>query len=527
MSTLGYRQDRDGWARWFPADLITESFPGQFRNWFYSLIAMSAILERRAPFGNVFTYATLVAEDGRAMHKSSGNMVEFNEAADRMGVDVMRWLYASQRPEKDLLFGYHAADETRRLFLIPLWNVYSFFVTYANLDEWTPTAPPPAGQAPVLDRWIRARLAQVVVEVTARMEAFEPHLAAAALQQFLDHLSNWYLRRSRRRFWSHRGTSAESDSDKGHAYATLYEVLVTFVRLLAPFVPFVTEVMYQNLVRSVDGQASESVHHLLWPSAEGTIEPRLLEEMALVLQLVSLGHAARNSAGRKLRQPLAEAAFAVRQPGEAEVVARYAGLIADELNVKAVRALDTATEAVEFRLNPLPRQLGQKYGSRFPEIRQAVLALEAASSALRLASGETLSVQAGGESYTLLPDEVEVRLEPRAGFAAASDGPYLAALRTELTPDLVREGLAREVVRRIQELRRDLGFQLAQRITVVYQASPELAQALTQHRTFIVGEVLADRFEMGTVSESDGAHEFAFEGETLRLRLTLAADPIG
>jgi len=197
------------------------------------------------------------------------------------------------------------------------------------------------------------------------------------------------------------------------------------------------------------------------------------------------------------------------------------------LNVKAVRALDTATEAVEFRLNPLPRQLGQKYGSRFPEIRQAVLALEAASSALRLASGETLSVQVGGESYILLPDEVEVRLEPRAGFAAASDGPYLAALRTELTPDLVREGLAREVVRRIQELRRDLGFQLAQRITVVYQASPELAQALTQHRTFIVGEVLADRFEMGTVSESDTAHEFAFEGETLRLRLTLAADPIG
>jgi len=527
MSTLGYRQDRDGWARWFPADLITESFPGQFRNWFYSLIAMSAILERRAPFGNVFTYATLVAEDGRAMHKSSGNMVEFNEAADRMGVDVMRWLYASQRPEKDLLFGYHVADETRRLFLIPLWNVYSFFVTYANLDEWTPAAPRPAGQAPVLDRWIRARLAQVVVEVTARMDAFEPHLAAAALQQFLDHLSNWYLRRSRRRFWSHRGTSAESDSDKGHAYATLYEVLVTFVRLLAPFVPFVTEVMYQNLVRSVDGQASESVHHLLWPSAEGTIDTRLLEEMALVLQLVSLGHAARNSAGRKLRQPLAEAAFAVRQPGEAEVVARYAGLIADELNVKAVRALDTATEAVEFRLNPLPRQLGQKYGSRFPQIRQAVLALEAASSALRLASGETLSVQVGGESYILLPDEVEVRLEPRAGFAAASDGPYLAALRTELTPDLVREGLAREVVRRIQELRRDLGFQLAQRITVVYQASPELAQALTQHRTFIVGEVLADRFEMGTVSESDMAHEFAFEGETLRLRLTLAADPIG
>ena len=527
MSTLGYRQDRDEWARWFPADLISESFPGQFRNWFYSLIAMSAILERRAPFRNVFTYATLVAEDGRAMHKSSGNMVEFNEAADRMGVDVMRWLYVSQRPEKDLLFGYHVADETRRLFLIPLWNVYSFFVTYANLDEWTPTAPRPEGPAPLLDRWIRARLAQTVVEVTARLDAFEPNLAAAALQQFLDHLSNWYLRRSRRRFWSHRGTSAESDIDKAHAYATLYQVLVTLAALLAPFVPFVSEVMYQNLVRSVDEQAAESVHHVLWPSAEPTSEPALLEEMALVLQLVSLGHAARSSAGRKLRQPLAEAAFAVRHPREAEVVARYARLIADELNVNAVRALNAATEAVEFRLNPLPRQLGQKYEARFPEIRRAILALDPAASALRLAAGETLAVEAGGESYTLLPDEIEVRIEPRAGFAAAADGPYLAALRTELTPDLVREGLAREVVRRIQELRRDLDLHLAQRIAVVYQASPRLAQALTQYHSFVVGEVLADRFEMGSVPESPGVHDFAFDGETLRLRLTPAVESIG
>src|SRR3989337_591287 len=224
---------------------------------------MSAILERRAPFGSVFTYATLVAEDGRAMHKSSGNMVEFNEAADRMGFDVMRWLYISQRPEKDLLFGYHVADETRRLFLIPLWNVYSFFVTYAHLDEWPATAPRREGPAPLLDRWIRARLAQTVVEVTARLDAFEPNLAAAALQQFLDHLSNWYLRRSRRRFWSHRGTSAESDIAKAPAYATLYQVLVTLAALLAPFVPFVSEVMYQNLVRSVDEQAAESVHHVL------------------------------------------------------------------------------------------------------------------------------------------------------------------------------------------------------------------------------------------------------------------------
>jgi isoleucyl-tRNA synthetase len=527
MSTVGYRTDRSRWARWFPADLVTESFPGQFRNWFYSLIAMSVILERRAPFHNVFTYATLLAEDGRAMHKSSGNMVEFNEAADRMGVDVMRWLYMLQRPEKDLLFGYHVADETRRQFLIPLWNVYSFFVTYANLDEWTPGMARPQGEAPVLDRWITARLDQVVGQVTRHLDAFEPHLAAAALQQFLDHLSNWYLRRSRRRFWSHRGASSESDSDKAHAYATLYDVLTTLIRLLAPFVPFVTEVMYQNLVRSSDRQAPESVHHQSWPSPSEAIAAPLLEEMDLVLRLVSLGHAARNTAGRKLRQPLSELAFTVRQPREAEVVLRFAGLIADELNVKSVRVLDAASEAVVFRLNPLPRQLGQKYGARFPRIRQAVAALDPAAFALRLTNGEALAVEVDGESLSLLPDEVEVRMEPRVGFAAAADGPYLAALRTEVTPDLAREGLAREVVRRIQELRRNLGLHLAQRIEVTYQASPELGVALAQFAGYAAGEVLADRFAAGEVVGEESVHEFAFDGETVRLRLTPLAKRIG
>jgi isoleucyl-tRNA synthetase len=411
------------------------------------------------------------------------------------------------------------ADETRRQFLIPLWNVYSFFVTYANLDAWTPHAPPPAGEAPVLDRWIGARLGQVTQQVTAHLDAYEPHLAAAALQEFLDHLSNWYLRRSRRRFWSHRGAGPESDSDKALAYAALYQALTTLIRLLAPFVPFVTEVMYQNLVRAADSGAAESVHHTSWPSVTEPIDDALLDEMGLVMRLVSLGHAARNAAGRKLRQPLAEMAFTVRQPREAQAVVRFAGLIADELNVKSVRVLDAATEAVEFRLNPLPRQLGQKYGPRFPRIRLAVAALDPTPAALRLANGEDLLVEVDGERLTLHPDEVEVRMEARQGFAAASDGPYLAALRTELTQELVREGLAREVIRRIQELRRSLDLRLDQRLEIVYQASPELAKALEQFADFAAGEVLAVGFKPGAVSDP-GAHEFTFEGESIRIRLT-------
>ncbi|MGD8822668.1 MAG: class I tRNA ligase family protein, partial [Anaerolineales bacterium] len=225
MSTLQYNDNRQFWERWFPADLISESFPGQFRNWFYSLLAMSTILERRAPFKHVFTYATLLAEDGREMHKSAGNSIEFNEAADKMGVDVMRWMYCDHKPEKDLLFGYHRADMVRKQFLIPLWNVYAFFVTYANIDEWKPVIKADY-KLDQLDRWILSRLAEVVDDVTQRLDVYEPDVATTIVNRFIDDLSNWYLRRSRRRFWASKGASQRSDEDKQAAYHTLYTVLV-------------------------------------------------------------------------------------------------------------------------------------------------------------------------------------------------------------------------------------------------------------------------------------------------------------
>ena len=264
MSTLSYNHDRKYWSEWFPADLISESFPGQFRNWFYSLLAMSTILERKAPFRACFSYATLLGEDGRAMHKSWGNMIEFNEAADEMGVDVMRWMFSGQKPEKDLLFGYEGAKEVRRQFLIPLWNVYAFFVTYANIDDWQPGARVVRRDLSELDRWILARLNETVVGVTDKLETYQPDVATMELSAFLGDLSNWYLRRSRRRFWAKTGASLASDSDKAAAYDTLYRVLETLVRLLAPFVPFVTEAIYANLVRGVDvNAAGECASHVL------------------------------------------------------------------------------------------------------------------------------------------------------------------------------------------------------------------------------------------------------------------------
>jgi len=517
MSTLQYRHAPAFWQRWFPAELISESFPGQFRNWFYSLLAMSTILERQAPFRHVFTYATLLAEDGSAMHKSSGNMIEFNEAADSIGVDVMRWLYAGSRPEKDLLFGYHRADEVRRQFLIPLWNVYAFFVTYANIDGWTP-ARGRSVQRSLLDRWIVARLNETLGEVTARLDAYEPNLAVASLDVFLDDLSNWYLRRSRRRFWAKAGASPASDADKHAAYATLHEVLTTLIRILAPFVPFVTEVMHQNLVRSVEAAAPESVHHAEWPIVdERSLDPSLTRDMALVLRLVSLGHAARSKSNRRVRQPLAEAAFAVPTAEERAIVHRYADLIGDELNVKQVRLLDAAAEVVDFRLNPLPKQLGQKHGSRFPAVRAALLAMGPERAASELLAGRTLMVEVADGRIEVLPEEVEVRVEAHAGLSAAADGGYVAALRTVLTPELEREGLARELVRRIQDMRKDAGFNVADRIQVEFAASERLALAVREHRAVIAGEVLAVRLESVTDPGGEATTDLHFDGETIRL----------
>ena len=523
MSTLQYNRDRDYWRKWYPADLITESFPGQFRNWFYSLLAMSTILERKSPFRHCFTYSTLVAEDGRAMHKSWGNMIEFNQAADHMGVDVMRWLYCDHKPEKDLQFGYDRADDVRRQVVLPLWNVYAFFVTYANIDGWRPGVG--AESAPTeLDRWILARLNELVDGVTQHLESYEPDLATTLVDTFVDDLSNWYLRRSRRRFWAKSGVNQATDADKQAAYNSLYQVTVTLAELLAPFMPFMTEAIYQNLVRVHDNSAAESVHHRRWPQVDrSALDPMLTGEMALVKRLVSLGHAARNSANLKLRQPLAEAAFAIGSAPERDVLLRYAELVAEELNVKQVRLLEAAAEVVTFELHPLPRQLGQKYGAEFPAVRKAIIELDAGQAAAQLMAGDSLEVVLPDRRIEVGPDAVEVRLLARPGFAATGEGGYVVALDTELTQALRQEGLAREVVRRIQELRKLADYEVDDRIEVTFAASDALKKAMEAHHAYIASEVLAAQLEAGEPAGSDIEDSYELDGQSLTLGLRRVA----
>jgi isoleucyl-tRNA synthetase len=517
FSTLRYRRDRAYWRRWFPADLITESFPGQFRNWFYSLLAMSTIMEREAPFRAVQTYATLFAEDGRPMHKSWGNSIEFNDAADTMGVDVMRWMYCAHKPEVNLLFGYHRADETRRRFLIPLWNVYSFFVTYANLDGWQPADSQhtkPEGPLPELDRWILARLQQTVAQTTESLEGYDPYSATLVLEPFLEDLTNWYVRRSRRRFWK-----SEQDADKAAAYATLYHVLVTLSKLLAPMVPFVTEVMYQNLVRSIDPQASESVHHCAWPSVDKTaLDEDLVQRMSLAMQVAALGRSARSISGVKLRQPLASArVFAGKGHAELGLLAE---LVIEELNVKSLEFVDREADLVEYEIGLLPNLLGPKHGRRFPLLRQAVATADAAALARRFQAGLSASLELGddGPPVELLPNEVEVRLQGREGYAVAEEKGILVAVDVTLTPQLAREGLARDLVRRVQTLRKEANFQLDDRIVTFYDADQELCQVVEEWSDYIRAETLSRDLVPGQVPDDLSRREsFRLDGHRLTL----------
>ncbi len=520
FSTLRYRSDPAYWEKWFPADWISESFPGQFRNWFYSLLAMSTVVAGRPPFLHIFGYGTLLDELGRPMHKSAGNSIEFNEAADTMGVDVARWLYVNHKAETDLLFGYHRADETRRAFLIPLWNVYSFFVTYANLDGWMPTdaafdpaypeGPTPASEN-LLDRWILARLNEVIPQVMSGLENSDPQGAAEPLGTLLDDLSNWYVRRSRRRFWK-----SEADADKNSAYATLYHVLVKFARLLAPFTPFVSEAIYQNLVRQAYPQAYESVHHTAWPRYdEATVDRSLLEQMALARQVASLGLAARNAAGLKVRQPLARAlAYASSRHS---LDHEFVDIITDELNVKRFEFVEQAGQLVRYQIMPDNKLLGPRFGAAFPRLRAALAAADPAAVAAAVAAGQLFALTLDGETVELQPSEILVQTHPAAGLAVAADKLATVAVDSTVTPELRAEGLAREAVRRIQAMRKDAGFDISDRITTYYVAEGEFTQVFQTWAEYIQAETLTTQLVAGAPPAGAYAETQTVEGEKLTL----------
>jgi isoleucyl-tRNA synthetase len=511
FSTLHYREDPDYWAQWFPADFITESFPGQFRNWFYSMLAMSTVLRRQAPFRTIFGYATLFGEDGRPMHKSWGNSIEFDEAAERMGVDVMRWMYVRARPEENILFGWHAADEARRELLI-LWNVYAFFVTYARLAGWTPSHGIDAAVAagpdrPVLDRWILSRAAGLAADVESRLRDVDALAASRALNTFIDDLSTWFLRRSRDRMRAHA-----DPGDREAAFATLHAVLVSLFRTVAPILPFLAETIYQNLVESVVPGSPDSVHLTAWPAEAmaGQRDEGLEASMAIVRDAVDLARTLRSSAHLKTRQPLAEAWLALPERG-IRIGPDLLRLMADEINVRTVTIIDDESALVERKVKPLLPKIGKRLGAAIPSVMAA-----ARSGDVRFEPDGSVTLA----GITLAPDEVEVQATPRPGTAVAENDGLVVVLDTALTPELVAEGDARELQRAIQDLRKDAALELDDRIELWVGAVPATVRA---HLPGVAGETLADLLEGDPPDDTVGA-TVELDGGPVAIALRRRAD---
>ncbi len=519
----------------FPADYICEAVD-QTRGWFYTLHSISSMLFEAPAYKNVICLGLLLDGNGQKMSKSKGNAVDPWEVMNTQGSDAMRWyMYTSGPPGEPRRFSAELVGETLSKVWLTLWNTYSFFITYANIDGWTPTSvAPPVAERDALDRFVIAELHGLVKDVTIALDSYDVPGATRPVSAFIEMLSNWYVRLSRRRFWK-----SENDSDKAGAYATLYECLVTLSKLVAPAMPFISEALYRNLVAEADSSAPDSVHLATWPTYDAAlIDQTLIDEMRLVQRLVSLGRAAREMVGIGVRQPLARARFAAPSARESEVVTRLAGLIAGELNVKAVELLDGTGDAITYRLNPLPSVLGKKFGKDFPRVQKALR--EGAPEDVRawaeaLLRGESIRVTLDGQSYEAAPSEVEVKRDAASGYAVAEDDGYLAALETTLTEALILEGLAREVVRRVQALRKEADFVVSDSIILHYDASDRLASAIERFKDTIAGETLAKRIERGVsqngvegafaasfIPDADPRLDSSIDGETLHLRVMRA-----
>jgi len=457
----------------FPADFICEAID-QTRGWFYSLLAVSTLLYDKSSYESVVCLGHIRDEDDRKMSKSLGNVVEPWEVLDRFGADAFRWyFFTSKQPWDGYRFSMEAVGEGVRLFLRQLWNTYSFLALYENAAAGQENRP--AGEETELDRWIRSRLAATVAEVTERLEAFDATTAGRAIQDFVDDLSNWYVRRSRRRFW---------DGDPV-AFETLRECLVTTAKLLAPFTPFIADEIYENL----DG-SEPSVHLCDWPEPGVERDLPLEVSMATARETVRLGLAARGQAKVKLRQPLREAVV-VAAGNEREAIERHAAIVEEELNVERLRFVDDADELGSWEVKANYRTLGPRFGKSMPQVAAAVAALDPDHVAATLREGGTVGVVIDGDEHPLGADDLVMAMAPLEGYQLEREGSHAVALDLQLDEELVRRGLAREVVHAVQNARKNAGLAVEDRIVLTLGGDEELLDVVREHEELVAGEALA------------------------------------
>jgi len=484
-------QGEERFATQFPADFVCEALD-QTRGWFYSLLAVSTLLYDRAPYRNVVCLGLILDAEGQKMSKSRGNIVVPGDVIDRYGADALRWyFFTSKAPWDGYRFSVESVGEGVRLFLRQLWSTYGFYVLYANANAieaegGTPPSSPSAGRGPgagaedaaagLLDRWARSRLSATVETVRSRLDAYDATSAGRAIAGFVDELSNWYVRRSRRRFW---------DGDPA-AFATLHHCLVSVSRLLAPFTPFMSDEIYDNL----DGSAP-SVHLCDFPAPEADAHDRELERaMAVSRETVRLGLAARSQAKVKLRQPL-RAGVVVATGSEREAIERLSSIVAGELNVKELRFVAGAEELGRYEVRPNYRSLGPRFGKSMPRVADAVAALDAGAVAEAMGAGRPVGLSVDGREHELSAQDLQLVLAPPEGYAVEREGSHAVALELELDPALEREGLAREVVHAVQSARKAAGLAVEDRIVLDLGGDAELVAAARDHQAYVAGETLA------------------------------------
>ena len=484
-------ENQDLFERQFPADFISEAVD-QTRGWFYSLLAISTLLFNKAPYKNVIVLGHVQDENGQKMSKSKGNAVDPFDALEKYGADAIRWyFYINSAPWLPNRFHGKAVQEGQRKFMGTLWNTYAFFVLYANIDNFDPTKYTlDYDNLPVMDKWLLSKLNSVVKTVDDCLANYKIPESARALQEFVDEMSNWYVRRSRERFWA-KGM----EQDKINAYMTLYTALVTISKAAAPMIPFMTEEIYQNLVRSVDKEAIESIHLCDFPKVEEAwINKELEDDMEELLKIVVLGRAARNTANIKNRQPIGTMYI----KADKEMGQFYTDIIADELNVKEVKFANDVESFISYSFKPQLRTVGPKYGKLLNGIRTALAEINGTEAMNELRSTGLLTLDINGNKVELSEEDLLIETAQTEGYVTEADGDISVVLDTNLTPELIEEGFVREIVSKVQTMRKEAGFEVMDKIHIYAKDNDKILELMKNHKEEIMSEVLAEDMTLGT-----------------------------
>ena len=483
-------ENKETFEKPLPAQFISEAVD-QTRGWFYSLLAISTLLFNKAPYENVIVLGLVQDENGQKMSKSKGNAVDPFDALQTYGADAIRWyFYTSSAPWLPSRFAGKTVVEGQRKFMGTLWNTYAFFVLYANIDNFDATKYSlEYDKLAVMDKWLLSRLESTVKAVDDNLANYRIPEAAKALQSFVDDMSNWYVRRSRERFWA-KGM----EQDKINAYMTLYTALVTVAKAAAPMIPFMTEDIYQNLVKSIDASAPESIHLCDFPEVhENWIDPKMEEDMADLLEIVVMGRAARNTANIKNRQPIGT----MYVKSEFQLSEFYKEIIEDELNVKEVVFKDDIADFISYSFKPQMRTVGPKYGKLLNKIKTTLSELDGNKAMAELKSTGELKLDIDGQEIVLLEEDLLIDMAQMEGYVSESDHTITVVLDTNLTPELIEEGFVRELVSKIQTMRKEAGFEVMDKIRVYAKDNDKIVSIMKNHGDEIKSEVLAEEIVTG------------------------------